>query len=127
MRPTPEECKRISQEWVAEVLKDPRLNRELVHPDTPILKSRLLSNMTILGNYRPDLFHEYWYKRPSEEDIKSAIYECCKGLTHDVLWRTAFTEGVFYRNKNEETLADHICLVICSRLTKDDAQEIMRK
>lgn len=112
---------KYAREAVEEIIKDPRFNRDLTHPDTPSFRSRLLASPLLRGYYRPDLFHSYWYNRPGVEDVKKAIEECQAGLSPDVVWRTAHTEGVFYRFKTQEVLADHLCIVLFSRLTKADA------
>lgn len=118
--------KRYAKEAVAQVLKDPLFNPDLTYPESPCFTSRLLENPILQGYYRPDLFKAYRYKRPSTGEVAQAVQECKAGLSPDVLWRTAYGEGVFYRFKEADVLADHLCIALFSRLTKADAASMIQ-
>lgn len=107
-------------EAILDTLKDPYLNMRLVHPDTPLLRHRILSNTVLRGYYRPDLYRKNWTCVPNKEEVDAVFNDILKDLHEDVVWRTCYLSGVYYRHKSKDILLDHLCIALFSRFTKAD-------
>lgn len=103
-------------DFLERVTKDPLLNLNLVHPDSPTFKERLLAEPLLRSYYRPDLYRGLDH-HITKKEVEAAITRCRQDLAGCVLWRTAYNEGVCGGRKSDEgEIGFLLCAVLFSRV-----------
>lgn len=106
------------QKKIIAVHEDPWTNLKHTHPESHVLKRRILENDTLKVYYRPDLFNKHSTNpTPSEKQIQQAFTTCTQGLDEEVVNRTAYSVGVYCGGKR---LSENLCIALFSRLTDMD-------
>lgn len=112
----PTASKHKYQEYYDNIYKDPFINVDLIHPETPVLKHRLTSNSIIQGYYRPDL--KKGSKTPTKEEVMMEFEAIIQDFDKNVIWRTARTEKIFHtwRSKADLELVHDVCTALFTKM-----------
>ena len=98
-------------------MKNPLFNISLPLPSCDVLVQRIMDNEVLQGYYRPDIWKDYWYKRPSKKEVNKSLKLCIDGLPRDTIWRTAREYGVFWNNhSSDDVLLRDVALTLYSQL-----------